>query len=282
MWCLAHLPYRMQMRLGRLLGRALNAIGGRRRHIAAVNLRLCLPELDERERDALLRRHLEAVGIAFIETAMSWFTPTERLRPLVEIRGLEHLHAALAQGRGAIVLMGHFTTMELIARLLALRAPLHVTYREHKNRLYQHTLERVHRAHCAAIIAHTDLRAMYRALKANDVLWYAPDQNYRGKLSAFAPFFGVPASTITATSRLAATSGAPVIPVLAERLAGDQGYRITLQAPLADYPSGNLVADATRINQTIEAQARRIPEQYLWVHRRFKTRPEGEKNVYDE
>src|SRR3569623_258532 len=256
MWCLAHLPYRMQMRLGRLLGRALNAIGGR-------------------------RRHLDAVGIAFIETALSWFTPTERLRPRVEIRGLEHLHAALAQGRGAIVLMGHFTTMELIARLLALRAPLHVTYREHKNRLYQHTLERVHRAHCSAIIAHTDLRAMYRALKANDVLWYAPDQNYRGKLSAFAPFFGVPASTITATSRIAATSGAPVIPVLAERLAGDQGYRVTLQAPLADYPSGDLVADATRINQTIEAQARRIPEQYLWVHRRFKTRPEGEKNVYD-
>src|SRR3569623_252109 len=230
MWCLAHLPYRMQMRLGRLLGRALNAIGGRRRHIAAVNLRLCLPELSEHERAALLRRHLEAGGSAFIETAMSWFASTERLRPLADIRGLEHLHAALAKGRGAIVLMGHFTTMELIARLLALHAPLHVTYREHKNRLYQHTLERVHRAHCAAIIAHTD---------------------------------------------------APVIPVLAERLAGDQGYRITLQAPLADYPSGDLVADATRINRTIEAQARRIPEQYLWVHRRFKPRPDREKNVYD-
>lgn len=281
MWYLAHLPHRVQMRLGRLLGRALNAIGGRRRHIAAVNLRLCLPELSERERAALLRRHLEAVGIAFIETAMSWFTPTERLRPLVDIRGLEHLHAALAQGRGAIVLMGHFTTMELIARLLALHAPLHVSYRQHKNALYQHSLERVHRAHSASIIAHTDLRAMYRALKANGVLWYSPDQNYRGKHSAFAPFFGVPASTITATSRIAATSGAPVIPVLAERLAGDQGYRITLQAPLADYPSGDLVADATRINQTIEAHARRIPEQYLWVHRRFKTRPDGEKNVYD-
>src|SRR3569623_2904298 len=281
MWCLAHLPYRMQMRLGRLLGRALNALGGRRRHIAAVNLRLCLPELSDHERAALLRRHLEAGGIACIETAMSWFASTERLRPLADIRGLEHLHAALAKGRGAIVLMGHFTTMELIARLLALHAPLHVTYREHKNRLYQHTLERVHRAHCAAIIAHSALRAMYRALKANDVLWYAPDQNYRGKLSAFAPCFGVPASTITATSRIAANSGAPVIPVLAERLAGDQGYRITLQAPLADYPSGDLVADATRINRTIEAQARRIPEQYLFVHRRFKTLPDGEKNVYD-
>lgn len=280
MWSVAQLPYRTQMRWGRALGRLLGKIGGRRRHIASVNLRLCLTELSEAERRALLERHLEAVGIAFFETAMSWFTPTEKLRPLVRVDGLDHVRAALAQGKGAIVLMGHFTTMELIARLLALHVPLHVTYREHKNALYQHTLERVHRAH-AAIVAHTDLRGMYRALKKNEVLWYAPDQNYAGKLSAFAPFFGVPAATITATSRIAETSGAPVIPVLAQRLPNDEGYRITLQPPLAHYPSGDLVADATRINEIIEAQARRVPEQYLWVHRRFKTRPPGEKGVYD-
>lgn len=280
MWSVAQLPYRTQMRWGRALGRLLGKIGGRRRHIASVNLRLCLPELSEAERRALLERHLEAVGIAFFETAMSWFTPTEKLRPLVRVDGLDHVRAALAQGKGAIVLMGHFTTMELIARLLALHVPLHVTYREHKNALYQHTLEHVHRAH-AAIVAHTDLRGMYRALKKNEVLWYAPDQNYAGKLSAFAPFFGIPAATITATSRIAETSGAPVIPVLAQRLPNDEGYLITLQPPLAHYPSGDLVADATRINETIEAQARRVPEQYLWVHRRFKTRPPGEKGVYD-
>lgn len=280
MWSVAQLPYRTQMRWGRALGRLLGKIGGRRRHIASVNLRLCLPELSEPERHALLERHLEAVGIAFFETAMSWFTPTEKLRPLVRVDGLDHVRAALAQGKGAIVLMGHFTTMELIARLLALHVPLHVTYREHKNALYQHTLERVHRAH-AAIVAHTDLRGMYRALKKSEVLWYAPDQNYAGKLSAFAPFFGIPAATITATSRIAETSGAPVIPVLAQRLPNDEGYRITLQPPLAHYPSGDLVADATRINETIEAQARRVPEQYLWVHRRFKTRPPGEQGVYD-
>lgn len=280
MWSVAQLPYRTQMRWGRALGRLLGKIGGHRRHIASVNLRLCLPELSEAERRTLLERHLEAVGIAFFETAMSWFTPTEKLRPLVRVDGLDHVRAALAQGKGAIVLMGHFTTMELIARLLALHVPLHVTYREHKNALYQHTLERVHRAH-AAIVAHTDLRGMYRALKKNEVLWYAPDQNYAGKLSAFAPFFGVPAATITATSRIAETSGAPVIPVLAHRLPNDEGYCITLQPPLAHYPSGDLVADATRINETIEAQARRVPEQYLWVHRRFKTRPPGEKGVYD-
>lgn len=282
MWCLAHLPFRAQLGLGRMLGRTLNALGGRRRRIAEVNLRLCLPELNEDERRILLAKHLEAVGIALMETAMSWFAPTQKLQPLVRVDGLEHLQAAFAQDKGAIVLMGHFTTMELIARLLALHAPLHVTYREHKNPLYQHILERVHRRHCAAIVPHTDLRGMYRALKNNEALWYAPDQNYAGKLSAFVPFFGVPAATITATSRIAQTSGAPVIPVLAQRLPGAQGYRISLQAPLSGYPSGDLVADAARINQAIEAQARRIPEQYLWVHRRFKTRPPGEPDVYRE
>lgn len=280
MWCAAQLPYRAQMRLGRALGRLLGKLGGRRRHIAAVNLSLCLPELSEEERRSLLEHHLESLGIAFIETAMSWYTPPEKLRPLVQVDGLEHVRTALAQGKGAIALMGHFTTMELVARLLALHVPLHVTYRQHKNPVYQTMLQRTHGPHGASIIAHTDLRAMYRALKQNEVLWYAPDQNYAGKLSAFAPFFGIPAATITATSRIAQTSGAPVIPVLAQRLPDDRGYRITLQPPLAGYPSGDLVADAARVNQTIETQARRVPEQYLWVHRRFKTRPPGEKDVY--
>lgn len=281
MWCAAQLPYRLQLALGRRLGGLLHGIGGRRRRIAEVNLRLCRPELTPQQRRALLRRHFESVGIALFETALSWFAPAGRLRPLVEVEGLEHVQAAFARGRGAIVLIGHFTTMELVARLLALHLPLHVSYREHKNPVYQHVLAQVHGAHCASIIGHTDLRAMYRALKANEALWYSPDQNYAGKHSAFAPFFGVPASTITATTRIAATSGAPVIPLRAERRADGRGYRITLQAPVTDYPSGDPVADATHINQIIETHARAIPEQYLWVHRRFKTRPPGAPRVYD-
>ena len=279
MWCIAQLPYSAQMSLGRWLGRGLKLVRTRRRRIAEINISLCLPELDADARGALVDRHLESLGMAFVEIAMSWFTPTEKLRPLLQIEGLEHVQAALGRGHGAILLMGHFTTMELMARLLALHLPLHVTYREHKNPLYQRTLERVHRAH-AGIIAHTDLRAMYRTLKQNGAMWYAPDQNYAGKLSAFVPFFGVPASTITATARIAAASGAPVIPIMAQRLANNAGYRITLHAPLQDYPSGDAIQDAARINQTIEAQARLIPEQYLWVHRRFKTRPPGEADVY--
>jgi KDO2-lipid IV(A) lauroyltransferase len=280
MWCLGQLPYRLQMGLGRLLGKSMTLLGARRKHIARVNLSLCLPQLSVAERESLLARHLESVGMAMLETAISWWTPTQRLRPLVRIEGLEHLQAALQKGRGAILLLGHFTTMELIARLLALSIPLHVTYRRHKNPLFQAALERTHARHCAGIIAHTDLRAMFRALQRNEALWYAPDQNYAGKHSAFVPFFGVAASTITATSRIAKSSGAPLIPVLAQRLPGDAGYRITLQAPLPDFPGDDEASDAARILRVIESHIREIPEQYLWVHRRFKTRPPDEKAVY--
>ena len=156
---------------------------------------------------------------------------------------------------------------------------LHVTYRQNKNLLFQAMFERAHMQH-GKIIAHTDFRSMFRALKANEALWYAPDQNYFGKHSAFVPFFGVPASTITATTRIANISGAPVIPLLAQRLPDDAGYGITLQAPLEDFPGTDEVCDAVRILGIIEDHIRQIPEQYLWVHRRFKTRPPGEKAVY--
>lgn len=279
MWCIAQLPYSAQLRLGRFFGRVLNLVPSRRRRIAKVNIRLCLPELSARERDALLRKHLDALGMGFVETAMSWFAPTENVRALVQMEGLDHVRTALQQGRGALLLAGHFTTMELMARVLALHVPLHVVYRQHKNPLYQHMLERVHGTH-AAIIAHTDLRAVYRALQRNGPLWYSPDQNYAGKLSAFAPFFGVPAATITATARIAAATGAPVIPIRMQRLPGVQGYRITCEPPLQDFPGGDVLRDAARINAVIEAHARLAPEQYLWVHRRFKTRPPGEADVY--
>ena len=280
MWALGQLPYPWQMGLGRSLGRLMRRLGKSRTHVARVNLSLCLPELSDAERERLLHRHLESVGMALVETAISWWTPTERLRPLLRIDGLEHLDMALQKGRGAIVLMGHFTCIELAGRLLALHTPLHVTYRQNKNALYEYMLTRTHRNHCAALIPHTDLRAMFQVLKRNEPLWYAPDQNYAGKHSAFVPFFGVPASTITATSRIAKTSGAPVIPMLVQRLPDDQGYRISLQAPLQDFPGDDEVSDAARILSLIEDQVRQMPEQYLWVHRRFKTRPPGEKPVY--
>lgn len=280
MWFLGQMSYRRQMRLGCALGKLMGRLSKHRAHVARVNLALCLPELSEAEREQLLLNHLESVGMGLVETAMGWWTSAERLRPLAYIAGLEHLDAALQKGRGAILLSGHFTTLEVMVRLLALHLPLYVAYRQHKNPLYQAMLERTNSPHYAGLIPHTDLRSMFQALKRNKPLLYAPDQNYAGKHSAFVPFFGVPASTITATTRIAKTSGAPVIPVLTQRLPDDQGYRITLQAPLQEFPSEDEANDAARILRLIEDQIRQVPEQYLWVHRRFKTRPPGEKSVY--
>lgn len=279
MWLLAQLPYPFQVGVGRLLGRLMGRLGRSRRRVAAVNLALCLPALSAAERERLLWQHLESVGMGAVETAISWWTPARRLPP-AQVEGLEHLHAALQKGRGAILLIGHFTSMELVARFLAPHAPLHVTYRQSKNALYEYMLHRAHRHHAPPPVSHIDLRAMFRALRRNEVLWYAPDQNYAGKHSAFVPFFGIPASTITATTRIARTSGAPVIPVLAQRLPRGAGYHVALQPALDDFPGEDEVHDAARILHLIEGQARRFPEQYLWVHRRFKTRPAGARPFY--
>jgi KDO2-lipid IV(A) lauroyltransferase len=279
MWLLAQLPYPIQTCAGHALGRLMGRLGQGRRRVAAVNLALCLPALSAAEREHLLWRHLESVGMGVVETAISWWTPARRLPP-VQVEGLEHLQAALQRHHGAILLIGHFTCMELIARFLAPYAPLHVTYRQSKNALYEYMLHRAHRHHAPPPVHHTDLRAMFRALKRNELLWYAPDQNYAGKHSAFVPFFGIPASTITATTRIARTSGAPVIPIMAQRLPSGAGYRVALQPALEDFPGVDEVRDAARILHLIEVQARQFPEQYLWVHRRFKTRPAGERPLY--
>ncbi len=285
-WLLAQLPYRWLMRLGRVLGRVMGALPGARRRIAMVNLALCFPELTAIQRKELLRRHFESLGMGLMETALCWWASPARLRSLLtQVRGLEHLEQALGQGnkegRGAILLVAHFTTMEMAGTLLSTQFALHVTYRQHKNALFEEVMRRARLAHRdVVLIEHGNIRSMLRTLKNNNVLWYAPDQNYAGKHSTFAPFFGIAASTMTATAEMARLSGAPIIPLFPERLPDGSGYRITLQPALEGFPVGDAERDAARINALFESQVRHIPEQYLWVHRRFKTRPSGEGSVY--
>jgi len=285
-WALAQLPYRWLMRLGRGLGRVMGALPGARRHVATVNLSLCFPEFSAARRQEVLRKHFESLGMALMETALCWWASPARLHSLlVQVQGLEHLEKALAQGdgggRGAIVLIGHFTTMEMIGTLLHTRVALHVTYRQHKNALFDEVMRRARLSHQGAVlIEHDNIRVMLRTLKNNNALWYAPDQNYAGKHSTFAPFFGIPSATMTGTAEMARISGAPIIPLFPERLPDDSGYRITLQPALEGFPAGDAERDAACINALFESHVRRVPEQYLWVHRRFKTRPVGEGSVY--
>jgi KDO2-lipid IV(A) lauroyltransferase len=274
LWIGCHLPYGMQLALGRRLGRLLHRFAGdRRRQVVARNLKLCFPDRNPEELAELMYGQFEALGIAFFEIGMCWWGSARRLRKLVTVDGLENLEQARARGHGVLLLSGHFTTLEIGGRLLGLFSPFHLMYRPNRNPLIQWVMRRSRERHFERAIARNDVRSMLKSLKEGFPVWYAPDQAYRGMQGAMVPFFNVPAPTITATSRIAHISGAPVVPFFCERLPGKQGYRLRLLPALENFPTDDPVADATRVNHVIEEQVRRVPEQYMWVHDRFKEVP---------
>ena len=281
LWCLSRLPFTWQLAIGRFIGRTFQQFAGRRRAIAAVNLSLCFPELSAGERDRILAEQFISMGIGVLEMAMSWWAPARRLKKLARVEGLQHLQDALDRDKGVILLSAHFTTLEIGGRLLALHAPFHVMYREHKNAAFDRVMKAARIRHFGKAIPRGDLRGMLRSLQHNMPVWYAPDQDYGREQSIFVPFFGIPAASITATSRLARISSAAVVPFFQTRLPGARGYRLTLYPPLDNFPGASVEEDTQRINDIIEARIREQPGQYLWAHRRFKNRPKGEAQVYN-
>jgi len=279
----AVLPVETSLALGRRLGRLAMPFAGRRRGITEINLGLCFPELSDAERKDLTRRHFESLGMAVFEFCLGWWAPDERLAGRVRLEGLDNLHAAFARGRGVILLSAHFTTLEIGGRFLAMYTrdlPLNAMYRRSDNAVVERVLRERRQRQFGEPIDRDDVRAMLRALRANEAVWYAFDQNYKARNKVFAPFFGVAAATNTATSRLAQATGAAVVPFFTRRLPDGAGYLQRIDPPLADFPSGDAQADATRLNALIEDWVREAPEQYLWSHRRFRTRPGGEARFY--
>lgn len=281
LWCLTRLPYRLQLGAGRALGLLLWLVGGRRKRITQTNIDLCFPDLPPPQRARIARENFASMGIAVLEMGMSWWASERRLRRLVTIEGLEHLETALQAGHGAIVLSAHFTTMEIGGRLLALFTPVSVLYREHKNAAMEYVISRGRAGFTREPMLRDNLLGMRRSLRGNLPVWYAPDQDFGIGKGLFVPFFGIPAATITATSTLAKMAHSPVVPFYQTRLPGARGYRLTLLPALADFPGADVTQDTRRINAQLEAMIRSQPEQYLWAHRRFKTRPPGMAPVYD-
>jgi KDO2-lipid IV(A) lauroyltransferase len=272
LWCINRLPFRLQMVTGRWLGRLLYHLIPRRRRIAKINLRLCFPDQSRSQRRAILKRHFESLGIMIVETGLSWWSSTDKLRKLISIEGLEHLQNSLASGKGAILLAAHFTTLEISGPMFSTFIPVYAMYRRHENPLINLLMERGRKRHLKGLIPREDIRTLLRILKNGEVVWYATDQGYRGKQSMTVPFFGVPASANSATSRIARSSGAAVLPFVTYRLDDNKGYLLKISPPLANFPSVDPAEDALRINKIIEAQIVAHPEQYYWVHRRFKSR----------
>jgi KDO2-lipid IV(A) lauroyltransferase len=280
-WLIARLPQRALMGLGRRLGALVRRLPSERRRIAAANIALCFPELDAAARAALVDANLRDIGLMLVEFALGWMGSDRRIASIpTRIEGLEHLAAARAQGRGVLLVGGHFSHLELCARLVSQRIRIAGMYRRMDSAVFEWAVLRARLDYADAMFEKDDLRGSVKYLRGGGTLWYAPDQDMRSKDTVFVPFFGVPAATITATHHLARMSGALVIPFFHRRLPGGEGYALHLGAPLDGFPGTDVATDTARVNACIEQMVREAPEQYLWVHKRFKTRPPGAAAIY--
>lgn len=264
------MPYAIILILGRLLGKLARRLSLRHVHIARRNIEMCLPSLSPLEREQLIRLHFDSLGMGIFESTMCWWSSDERIRSLSRVEGCEHLDSAQQRGSGVILLTAHFTTLEIGARIMNAVRPICALYRPLKNPVLAAASESARERRSRGAIRHNDIRGMIRALKNNEIVWYAPDQSYRKKGAQMVRFFGTAAATNIGTSRLAQLTGATILYFSHERLPDGAGYRIVIHPPSAAIPSADGVSDAEHFHRFIEAQVRRVPEQYWWVHRRFK------------
>ncbi len=280
LWLICLLPIPAVVKIGEGLGWITGRLLKRRRDVVRINLALCLPELDAAAREAMVDAHFKALGVGVFEAGLAWWASDARVRRRGGVSGIEHLDAALAAGHGVILLTGHFTTLEIGARYVALEnREFHVMYRPYSNLVLDYLMHRFRqRGSRLPALPRDELRPLVRALRDGRAIWYAPDQTLDPKHSVFVPFFGVQTQTITATSRLAQMGRAKVVPYFPSR----QGTRWHVQflPALDNFPSGDDTADAARINAVLEQGIRMAPAQYFWVHRRFKYRPPGEPELY--
>lgn len=276
----AALPIAGLARVGEALGGFLWWVARDRRHVALTNLRLCFPEMSEAERVALARAHFRAFGRAMLLETIPWWGDVGELERLVEVRGAEVLrHPA---GRPIILLVPHFVGINT-GGVRIIQMPVHLVniYSPVKNPAIERLVANSRHRFGDILLydRHAGVKPVIRALKHGHPFHYSPDLDYGRKDAIFIPFFGVPAATITGLSRIARATGAVVIPTIT--LWENGRYILRFHTAWDDFPTDDVEADTRRMNAYLEARIREAPEQYFWVHRRFKTRPEGEKGVYD-
>ncbi len=279
-WCIARLPISWIFGFGHILGRGLYLLAVSRRRIARTNLRLCFPAMQPEEREALLKENFVHTALGALEAMLPWLNPGRDLSPLIDVVGAEHYHAAQAQNRGILVLAAHFTVMDVISASLKRLGTFDVMYRYNKNPAWEWLQVTGRRRYFEGVVEREETRQVLKRLKAGRAIWYAADQDYGRRHSVFAPFFGVPAATIVAASRFARMNDSPVLFMTTARDLERRRWSITFHQPVEDFPGVDEVADASRVNAEIESFVRERPAQYLWIHRRFKTRPEGERGFY--
>ncbi len=282
MWLLHFLPLSVLARLGKGLGALLYLLGRERRRVTLTNLALCFPQKTEAERTALAKRHFAAFGRSFVERGLLWWSSPSRLRRIVRVEGMANLDAQM--GRPIILLVPHFVGLDMGWTRLTLERNMVSIYANQKNLLFNAALYRGRtRFGDSRLLSRQEgTRPALRAMRNGFPFYYLPDMDYGERDTIFVPFFGVPAATITGLSRLARMSGALVLPVITQMLPGDEGYVVRIQPPWVDFPGDNIEDDTRRMNAYIEQAVAHLPEQYFWLHKRFKTRPPGEPSPYEK
>ncbi len=264
-----------------MLGMALYFALPKRRHVTRVNCQLCFPDLNESETDTFVKNVFMNNAIGIIETAWSYWGNKQALSNRTEYVGLELLDDALTQNRGLVLLGAHYSHLDLGGMLLSQKAvPLVAMYREHNNPLMEQAIYQG-RASFSTPVERKKLREIVRQLKKNHVVWYGPDQDLGRKNSVFVPFFGQTAATVTATTKMVRFNNSPILAMYQRRKDDDSGYVIEI-AKVPGFPSGDETEDARIMNAAIEAGVRKAPTQYMWVHKRFKTQPDGDQALYDK
>jgi len=281
LWLVVQLPYPVIYRLGCGIGHLAQRLMRRRARIAQRNLELCFPHMSETERQKMVAKNFESVGMGLMETGMAWFWSDRRMSRWMDVIDFEHVRSVQAQGRGILLIGVHFLTLEIGARMFGLNEPGIGVYRPNDNPVIDLLQTWGRMRSNKSMIDRKDLKGMIRALKAGDVVWYAPDHDYGPRASVFAPFFAVKdAASTSGTWMLARMSQACIVPFVPRRKPGGKGYELIILEPECSPPLDDAETTAAWMNKVIERCIMMAPEQYMWLHRRFKTRPEGVPSRY--
>lgn len=283
LYILVLLPYPVIYWLGTRLGRFSKVFLKKRVQIAERNLELCFPQMPKSEREALVNKNFESVGMGLFETGMAWFWPDWRVKRWFKVSGIEHIQKVKDSGQGILLIGIHFLTLELGARIFGICNPGVGVYRPNDNPVMDWLQTWGRLRSNKFMIDRKDVKGMIRSLKAGEIIWYAPDHDYGPRKSVFVPLFAVDkAATTTGTYILAKTSKPALIPFTPKRLPEGKGYELIISPPVADFPIDNEENTAKAMNKVVEQEILRAPDQYMWLHRRFKTRPEGDASLYNE
>jgi KDO2-lipid IV(A) lauroyltransferase len=274
------LPLRWMQAIGSGIGVLLYRLVASRRRAARTNITQAYPEYSEAQVRALNIASFKSLGISVFEIAQAWWANRDYLRSICDIDGKQHLDEALSRGKGVILLTGHFTTLEIGAMLIGLFTTLNGVYKKAHNPMFNAFMAHYRSTYGDELIENKNVRALIRGLRKGRATWFAPDQDFAEQDIVFTPFLGGVASTLTATARMAEMTGAAVVPFYPLRLDNGEGYRLVILPALEDFPSDDIERDSARVNQAIEAMVYANPEQYGWMHKRFKTQPPGHPPVY--